>query len=273
MADTKRLKEKYGPWALVTGSSSGIGEQFARQLAAAGLNLMLVARRGDRLEALATELRRAHGVEVEPVAIDLGVPEGVGEVLARMGERDFGLIVSNAGFGLKGRFEDDKLETLDAMLNVNLRTPLVLLHTLLPRLRRRRTSGVILTGSIEGEAAFPWSAAYAATKAFVHSLGFGLYGELSGSGIDLLVLAPGSTDTDAPILQGISRDALFGVMPPSEVAAQALQQLGKKPLHIPGWHNRLLVGVFSTLPRKWGLAAAGKAMAATLAKSGHPIKT
>lgn len=178
MAKTQELKDKYGPWALITGASSGIGEQFARLLARSGIHLLLIARRGDRLESLAAELRRGRrGLEIEPLVVDLAEPDAVDRVVAGVGERDLGLVVSNAGFGLKGRFTEIERTRLEAMFNVNARAPLLLAHALLPRLRARPSAGLIFTGSVEGEAPYPWSAAYAATKAFVHSLGMGLYGE------------------------------------------------------------------------------------------------
>lgn len=269
------LSEKlsaYGPWALVTGASSGIGEQFARKLADAGLNLLLVARRTDRLQALKDELFRRYGTLVELIGEDLAQPDAADRVVSAIGERDVGLVVSNAGFGLKGGFSQHDASTLDAMLNVNARAPLLLLHALLPRLKARTRAGIILTGSMEGEAAFPWSAAYAATKAFLHSLGAGLYGELQGSGVDLLVLAPGSTETEAHALQGISREALMGVMSPAAVATAALEQLGRRPLYVPGWYNAAFVCLLRLLPRRWAVWLAGKGMATTLARSGHPVQ-
>jgi uncharacterized protein len=271
MASATQLQQ-YGPWALVTGASSGIGAQFAEQLAAAGLNVILVARREQQLQTLQRELMQRHNVAIEVVVQDLGAPDAADRVLAAVVQRDIGLVVSNAGFGLKGAFNQHARAVVDAMLNVNVRTPLLLLHTLLPQLRARPRAGIILTGSIEGEAAFPWSSAYAATKAFVHSFGLSLYGELEGSGVDLLVLEPGSTDTEAASLQGITRENLVGVMPPAEVAQQALARLGQQPLHIPGWHNRAFVGLLRALPRRWAIRLAGKGMATTLARSGNPIK-
>jgi short-subunit dehydrogenase len=228
------LREKYGPWALVTGASSGIGDQFARQLARAGFNLLLVARREDRLRDLRAELGQRRRREIELVVTDLAQPDAVDRIVAATAGRDLGLVVSNAGFGLKGAFESHSRTRLEAMLNVNARAPLLLAHELLPRLRARATAGIIFTGSQEGEAPFPWSSAYAATKAFVHSLGMGLYGELAGTGVDVLVLAPGATDTEALGLQGFDVAMLPGLMPPAEVARQALRELGRTPLHIPG---------------------------------------
>ena len=263
---------KYGPWALVTGASSGIGAEFARQLAAAGLNLILVARREQPMRVLQSELAQRHGVEIELVTLDLGAVDAAAILTAAIGERDLGLLVSNAGFGLKGPFNQHDVAAIDAMCNVNMRTPLLLLHALLPTLRRRAKAGVILTGSIEGEVAFPWSSAYAATKAFVHNLALSLYGELEGTGVDLLLLEPGSTDTEAAGLQGITRENLVGLMSPAQVVEQSLAQLGKKPVLIPGLHNRLFIGFLRLLPHRLAVALAGKGMATALARSGNPVR-
>ena len=271
MSRSADFRASYGPWALVTGASSGIGEQFARQLARRGLNVLLVARRRERLEALAGELTRRRGPQAEVIAVDLGEATAVDQVLAAVADRDIGLVVSNAGFGLKGAFGSASRATLESMFNVNARTPLLLLHELLPRLRARTKAGIILTGSQEGEAPFPWSAAYAATKAFVHSLGLGLYGELQGTGVDLLVLAPGATDTEAPLLQGFRKEALPPLMPPAEVARQALRQLGRTAFHVPGTENRKFVALLRRMPRDKVIAFNAGNMAAALAASGHPV--
>ncbi len=272
MSQAAVLREKYGPWALVTGASSGIGEQFARHLARAGFNLLLVARREDRLRDLRADLGDRRRREIEPLPVDLADPEAPDRILAALAGRDVGLLVSNAGFGLKGPFESHSRVRLEAMLNVNARTPLVLVHALLPHFRTRAGAGVILTGSVEGEAPFPWSSAYAATKAFVHSLGMGLYGELTGTGIDVLVLAPGATDTEALGLQGFDAASLPSVMPPAEVARQALRELGRTPLHIPGADNRKFITQLRRMPRRRQIEFNGTNMAAVLAATGRPVK-
>lgn len=272
MAKSQELKDRYGPWALITGASSGIGEQFARLLARSGINLLLVARRGDRLESLAAELtRRRRGLEVEPLVVDLAESEGVDRIVAGVGARDLGLLVSNAGFGLKGRFSEIDRTQLEAMFNVNARMPLLLAHALLPRLQARPRAGLIFTGSVEGEAPYPWSTAYAATKAFVHSLGMGLHGELAGTGVDVLVLAPGATDTDAITLQGFKREAMPGLMEPAEVAKQALRQLGRSPFHVPGADNRKYVSMMRRMPREKLIAFNAHSMSAALDASGRPV--
>jgi short-subunit dehydrogenase len=271
MSRAADFRASYGPWALVTGASSGIGEQFVRQLARRRLNVLAVARRGDRLESLASELSRKRGPQVEPCAVDLAERSAVDRLIAAVADRDVGLVVSNAGFGLKGAFTAARRDELESMFNVNARTPLLLLHALLPRLAARPKAGIILTGSQEGEAPFPWSAAYAATKAFVHSLGLGLYGELVGTGVDLLVLAPGATDTDAPLKQGFKKEALPPLMPPAEVARQALGKLGRTPFHVPGKDNRKFVALLRRMPREKLIAFNSSNMAAALAASGNPV--
>ncbi len=258
MADS--LLQQYGPRALVTGASSGIGEAFARQLAAEGFELVLVARRAERLQALADELAQQYGSTVQVLAADLSEADQLTRLVAELNQRPVNLLVSNAGFGLKGGFAEDELPRILDMIHTNAIAPVMLLHALLPTMAAAGRGGVIVTGSIEGETGFPWSAAYAATKAFVHNLGGSLWDEYRGSGVDVLVLSPGSTDTDAPRLQGISDDQLVGVMPPERVAREALAQLGKRPLWIPGWHNRLFIRLLRLLPRSLALRAAGAGM-------------
>lgn len=265
------LRERYGPWALVTGASSGIGEQFARQLVRAGFRLLLVARREDRLRDLRAELGRRRGREIEVLVADLAEPGAVERVVAGTVGHDVGLVVSNAGFGIKGAFESHDRDRIEAMLNVNVRAPLLLLHALLRRLRERGTAGIILTGSVEGEAPFPWSSAYAATKAFVHSFGMGLHGELAGTGVDVLVLAPGATDTEALTLQGFDAATLPSLMSPAEVARQALRELGRTPLHVPGADNRKLVSQLRRMPHRRQIEFNAANMSAALAASGQHV--
>ena len=257
MSLSKDFRQKYGPWALVTGASSGIGEQFARLLASEGFNVMLVARRADRLESISTELRNAHKVEVEAVPLDLSEPDFIKPLLQNCEGKDIGLIISNAGFGLKGLHHEIPLEKLSEMLNVNCRANLKITHSFMPRLIERGRGGIILTSSMEGFFGVPWSAAYSASKAFVLSLGEALWGELRRHNVDVLVLAPGSTDTDTHIAQGIDRKDLPGLKSPQEVARLGLEQLGKRPVYVTGFVNRQVIRILSKLPRKWAVSSMG----------------
>jgi short-subunit dehydrogenase len=260
---------RFGPWALVTGASSGIGAELACALAARGVHLVLVARRVALLEALAARLRRDHGVEVEVVGADLSRPEFLPPLVAACAGKDVGLVVSNAGFGLKGEHHALDPERLTEMLHVNCHAPMLLAHAFAPRLLARGRGGILFTGSIEAFSGFPWSSAYAATKAFVTILGEGLWGELRSRGVDVLVLSPGATDTDAPSAQGIDRSALVGLMQPAEVAKRALSRIERGPVFIPGWVNRLLVAFFTSLPRAVAVRVAGWGIRNAL-RSGPP---
>ena len=162
--------ERYGTWAIVTGASSGIGEETARQLAARGLSLVLCARRKDRLEALAAKLVAAHGIEVRVLELDVGRLDFAEPLLAEVAGLDVGLVVSNAGFGEKGPFLASNLARDLQMLDVNCRAFLIIAHTFAPRLVARGRGGMIFTSSTAAFQGLPFTAHYAATGRFVHQV-------------------------------------------------------------------------------------------------------
>lgn len=256
------LLDRYGPCALITGASSGIGEAFARELANEGFALVLVARRKERLEALADDLRALRGgdADIEVLALDLARPDFIDAIVDACQGKDIGLLVSNAGDGAKGAFDETLVEKKLALLDLNCRTPLVLADEFIPRFKERGEGGLIITSSIEAVVGFPYSATYAATKAFVTSLGEGLWGELDGTGVDILVLEPGATNTEILPRQGMNAQGMLGLMQPAEVARTALGQLGHGPVIVAGWMNRILVGILSWLPRRLAIHMAGKGM-------------
>jgi short-subunit dehydrogenase len=260
--------KRYGSTALVTGASSGIGEEFACQLAQKGFDLLLTARREPLLLALKDKLEREHHISVTCFVCDLCDLQQVDALIERAQIMDVGLVISNAGYGVaKGDFLAVGREELEAMYCANSLAPARIAHALLPAMVAKKRGGLIFTGSMEGDAVFPWSAAYAASKAFLHSLVMALWHEVKGSGVDILLLAPGSTDTNAPLNQGISREQLVGVMSPAEVAKQALHHLGKQPHFMPGMHNRLFIGLLRLLPQKLAISMAGYGMKRALEKS------
>lgn len=258
MAD---FTHRYGPVALVTGASSGIGRAFAIELAARGLDLVLIARRGDRMEELATGLRAAHGTEVRILAEDLADPGAPGRILEAVRDLDIGMVINNAGFGTKGAFELGDAHTVAAMQLVNCHAPTQLAHGLVPGLRRRGRGGLLFTSSVEGLIGCPYSAVYSATKAYLVALGEALWGELTPAGIDVLTLCPGATDTEAPVLQGIDPATLRNLMTPEAVVASALAQLGGEPVHIPSEHYRQQFMSLRAMPRREALTAMARAIA------------
>jgi short-subunit dehydrogenase len=247
--------EKYGPGALVTGASSGIGRAFAESLAALGMDLVLVARRVGLMETLAAHLRAAHGVEVEVCAMDLAEAGAAQRIADATASLDIGLVVSNAGFGLNGEHSANDPGAMTEMLMVNCHAPMQLMHRFIPRLRKRGTGGIILTGSVEGLIGCPYSAAYSASKAFVKSFGEALWGELTPQGIDVLAICPGATDTEALGRHGIDPATLPNVMQPRAVADLALENLQRGPVLIAGEHYRATFERLLSMPRRDALTA------------------
>jgi short-subunit dehydrogenase len=251
------FKEQYGPWALVTGASAGIGEEFARQLARMGLNLILIARRKQRIDELARQLRSTSKIQVKPIAADLSRPDFLPSLMSAIGSMEIGLLVNNAGFGLAGQFLDHELEKELALLDVNCRAALILTHVFGRPMAQRQRGGIIFVSSVSGFIATPFEAHYAASKAYDLFLAESLGYELKQHGVDVLALCPGSTATEFHVVAG-SRPV--AAMPVAPVVDLAIKTLGKRAVAIPGWHNRLLVYLLKFTPRRLHTFFAGRVM-------------
>ena len=188
--------ERYGPWALVTGASAGIGAEFSRQLAAMGLNLILVARRRERIEELAGRLESTSKIQVRTIIADLSQPDFLSLILSRTESIDVGLLVNNAGFGIAGKFLEHEVEKELALLDVNCRAPLILTHAFGRQMTQRKRGGIIFVSSVSGYIATPYESSYAASKVYELFLAESLRYELGKEGVDVLALCPGSTDTE-----------------------------------------------------------------------------
>lgn len=251
----KAFIEQYGPVAVVTGASSGIGRSFAEKLASLGMDLVLVARRVERLEELASHLEQAHGIKARVCQIDLTTPSAAQQILDATADLDVGLVISNAGFGLKGEHAGNDPKVMTDMLMVNCNVPMLLAHGFIPRLRQRGKGGLLFTSSVEGLIGCPYSTAYAASKALVNSLGEGLWAELGPEGINVLTICPGATDTEAAALQGIDPATLQNVMSPDQVAKLALDNLGNGPTFITSEYYKASFEQLLSLPRRDALMA------------------
>lgn len=260
MTSNMDFVERYGPVALVTGASSGIGKSFAEVLAARGMNLVLVARRMQRLETLAARLESLYRVQMKLCQIDLSEVTAPQQIMDATRSLDIGLVISNAGFGLKGDLAHGDRQAMTKMITVNCNTPLLLAHGFIPRMRERRKGGLIFISSIEGLIGCPFSTAYSATKSFVNSLGEGLWGELTPEGIDVLTVCPGATDTEAAALQGIDLATLQHVMSPDEVARLTLENLKNGPMFFPSAHYQSIFERLLSLPRRDALMAMAGSM-------------
>ncbi len=254
------LVTRYGEWALVTGASSGIGAELSRQIAADGMNVVLSARRGDRLVRLAGEIEKESGVATRVVVADLSERDGQAAVLAGVADLEIGLLVNNAGVGYQGRFDLQDGERLRQLVAVNCEAPLVLTHALARRMCARGRGAVLFTGSAAGHQPLPLHAVYAATKAFDRILGESLWGELRAANIDVAVLEPGSTQTE---FQAVAGELAHPGDSVEIVARTGLEALGQQPSVLVGWYNWLRANLASRLlTRPVAIHAAHTVMAA-----------
>lgn len=263
-----RLRERYGPWAVVTGASDGIGRESAMTLAEAGVHLVLIARNRDRLDALARDLATTHGIETRVVAADLGTHEALDTVVAETQGLDVGLLVAAAGFGTSGAFLSVPTEDDLAMVDVNCRAVVALAHAFGARFARRGRGGLVLFSSIVAFQGVPRATTYAATKAFVQALAEGLGAELGPLGVDVVASAPG------PVHSGFAARAsmtLGAAMTPDVVARGTLRALGRRRTTRPGWLSKLLGLSLMTLPRAARTRILGVVMASMTREATHPL--
>jgi hypothetical protein len=241
------------PVALVTGASSGIGEAFARALAERGHDLVVVARDADRLRALAARLEADHGAATEVLGADLAAPDGVARVEARLGRADepVELLVNNAGFGTSGTFTDLPVDGEDAEIRLNVLALVRLTHAALGPMVRRGHGGVINVSSVAAYQATAGSATYGATKAFVSNFTNALHEELRGTGVKMMVLAPGYTHTEFHARAGIAGKGMpeFLWQDADEVVERALQVYDKgRAVCVPGAINQTAAAFSASLP-------------------------
>lgn len=238
--------QRYGPYAMVTGASEGIGRAFAEILASMGKNVVLVARREELLNALAKELEGRYGVFCPVVQTDLSSEEQFEHLLQLTDTLDIGLVVCNAGFGTAGNFLANDLKIELNMLAVNCSAITQLVHHYGKKFMNKGSGGVILLSSIVATQGVARSAHYAATKAYVHTLGESLQQEWQGSGVDLLIVAPGPVETGFARRSGMQ---LGRTTSPDVVAIQSLKALGQQRLIHPGALAKGLAFALSTAPR------------------------
>lgn len=254
------FREKYGPVALVTGASSGIGWAFAEELAARQFDLVLTARRVDRLEDLAARLATRHATKATVCPVDLAVPQGPEQLLSATAGLDVGMIVSNAGFGMKGEHARNDPQAMTDMLMVNCHAPMQLARGYIPRLRQRGRGALVLVSSIEALIGCPYSAGYSASKALVHALGEGLWAELQPDGIEVLTVCPGATESEAAAKQGIDLAQLKNVMKAADVAKLSLDNIANGPTFFSSDHYKANFDRLLALPRRTALTAMEQAM-------------
>jgi uncharacterized protein len=244
---------RYGPRAVVAGGASGMGAEYCRQIAATGIDLVILDRDESALDATATELRSApDGVDVVTAVVDLGQPaKGLLDALrGAIGDLEIGLLVANAAWSPVGPLLDTDLDGLLAAIDINCRAPVVLVHELGAHMAERRRGGIIIMSSLAAETGTANVALYSATKAFDLVLAEGLWYELRQSGVDVIAIRPGSTRTPSwQSTQPASGD-LKGVMEPGDVVRDALAALGTTPSLAAGVANRAAEARFRSMTRR-----------------------
>ena len=251
------FKTKYGPWALVAGASEGLGAAFAEALASRGLNLILIARSQDKLENLSRNLIALYSVEVVTQSIDLADFITVKTFLSQRKET-IGLLVYNAAYSPIGYFEDIAEENLDQIVDVNIKTPLLLTKLLSMQMIKNKQGGIILMSSLAGSQGSPKISTYAASKAFNSILSEGLWNELKEHGIDVLASCAGAISTPSYKKAQNTKDAP-GTLPAQQVAEDTLKALGHGPTIVPGFTNKLAHFFMNRIfPKKWAIAIMNK---------------
>ncbi len=247
---------------MVAGASEGLGEQFAEQVAARGLDVVLIARRLDEMRDVASRIAQVHGVETRALAADLASPDALSTIQAETSDLEVGLLVYNAALSLVGPFFDQPVERHLAEMDVNCRRPLELVHHFGNPMLERGRGGILLMSSLAGGQGSPYIAHYGATKAWNRVFAEGLWGELRARGVDVIACCAGATRTPQYLSERSEEDesAFVPVMEPRDVAAEALRALGRSPSMIPGRANRVAAFVLQRLlPRRTAVKVMGNA--------------
>jgi len=234
---------KFSRHAVITGASSGIGLEFARQVHASGMSVTLVARRLDKLERLSTELNSMRVGSAQVMAVDLSNADSIQHFASYLRENQVDLLVNNAGCGSFGPLERLDISSEAAMITLNVLAPTVLSHAVIPQMKLRRSGMIIMLSSVLGYQPVPFMTTYSATKAFDLTFGLALREELRSFGVSVLTVCPGPVDTEFSGVArlpgkatGGSRDSATAVVSKS---LTALQQ--NRAVVVPGWRAKLIV--------------------------------
>lgn len=252
-------------WALITGASSGIGAAFAKRIARDGYNVVLVARRQDRLERLAAEISARSNVETMVVPLNLTCHDAPSQLMTLLQSKEIivDIFLNNAGFGINGEFCDIDITRQLQMVDLNCRSLIVLSQAVARTMKERRRGTIIHTASIGGLFPTPYYSIYGATKAFVVAFSEGLAVELAPFDVRVLTLCPGATETEFESVsefKGI-RPPQYGFETAEDVAETAMHAMKRPPsLVISGRHNQWMTCLMRLMPRPVSLSLAARSM-------------
>jgi short-subunit dehydrogenase len=259
------MTEAPNSWVLVTGASSGFGEEFARQYAKQGHSLILVARRLDRLEKLAETLRQQYRIDVVVEQVDLSNLAEIVRLHERLRERGIAvdILINNAGHGLQGPFLDSRIDTALAMVQLDIASLTAVTHVFAQDMRKRRRGKILLMASLLAYYGVDNFAVYAASKAYVLRLGEALHREFKRDGVTVTVLCPGMSDTGfAQAAQQKLTPALKRVMmQPAPVVRAGIRALQSGRISVvPGWANKVVAFLARATPRRFNQAIFSRVM-------------
>jgi short-subunit dehydrogenase len=261
MVDKADFAAHYGSWAIVAGASEGIGATYAEALAAHGLNLVLVARRAELLQSLASELSTKYKVDTRIIALDLAALDAVEQIAENTKDVEVGLLVYNAAFSAIGPLLERPVEDHIKEINTNTYTPLKLIYLFAGQMLARGRGGIVLMSSLSAFQGSAYISTYAATKAFNIVLAEGLWEEWRERGVDVLVCISGAVKTPNYVASEPQQTGGLGDMTidPDQVVWEALNALGKGPYVIPGRMNRISSFIIRhLLPRKTAVKFMGR---------------
>ncbi|HOO70717.1 MAG TPA: SDR family oxidoreductase [Spirochaetota bacterium] len=253
------------PYAFITGATSGIGAEFARQLAARGMNLVLTGRRKDVIKNIAAEVKQKTGSDVEVIIAELSDPADLNRVISKIKKTQrLEYLVNNAGFGTNGFFHEESIVTQEIMLRVHADTTMKLTHAAIPGMIRNGHGAIINVASLSARVIMPSTVMYSATKAFLLAFSETLHLELARHNIKVQALCPGFTRSDFHHKMGLEQSILNNRgltqwMAPDAVVRASLNALNKKNrvICVPGKGNAFLFNLVNFLPRSLFYKIAG----------------
>jgi len=243
----KLSKENYGEWALVTGASSGLGKEFAQQIASYGVNVILVARNKESLEDLSKSIRTTYKVETKIVIADLKQDNQIQSILDACQSLDVGLLVNCAGLTLSKEYLDNNIEDEIDILNVNVKAPMVLAHYFGAKMRKQKKGGIIFISSIMAFAGASSWANYNATKAHNLLLAEGLGRELKKDNVEVLAMTPGTIQTG--FQKASNTTTVLGALDVKDVVMDGLKSLGQRSTVTTGFKNKFIAFLTRITPR------------------------
>ena len=238
-------------WALVTGSTAGIGASYANLLATKGYNLVLVSRDLKRLKQTAAELSAKHGIDTQVFSADLTTEEGIAATEKYITDNEIDVLINNAGFGLNASFVKSAAADEQSVVNILVSAPMRLAHAVLPQMVARKSGTVVNVSSVAGYFA---AGHYSAAKAYVTVLSESLHAEVSKHGVNVSALCPGFTKTEFHQRAKMKMDALpeFLWLNADFLVAKSWADAQRgKAISIPGWQYRVMVWIAKNAPRAW----------------------